>query len=183
MRLNHNAGFFQPIAKVDITHDWRRIPAEHERSTSDLTWEAIERCSQRTELTSMCSPCCFIQGNRTVPRKPCSSALVVIVSQQQPDCIHLRRRDVSIACIGSGKARNGLKSVKGNQYASRSPLLTNRNIMQTIQEPHIELSKTENELVQYLKQVREHLRKSRPDLPSCECRIAGGWVRDKVCSL
>jgi tRNA nucleotidyltransferase (CCA-adding enzyme) len=52
--------------------------------------------------------------------------------------------------------------------------------METIQGPHIELSKTENDLVQLLKQVCELLRKSRPDLPSCECRIAGGWVRDKV---
>ena len=170
MRLNHNAGFFQLIAKVDMTHDWRRIPAVHERSTSDLTWEAIERWSQlqRTESDIAVFTSLLYSGNRTVPGKPCSSALVVIVSQQQPDCIHLQRRDVSIACIGSGKARNGLKSVKGNQYASRSPLLTNRNIMQTIQEPHIELSKTENELVQYLKQLCEHLRKSRPDLPSCE---------------
>jgi len=55
--------------------------------------------------------------------------------------------------------------------------------METIQGPHIELSKTENELVQHLKQFCEHLRKSRPDLPLCECQIAGGWVRDKVGGL
>ena len=55
--------------------------------------------------------------------------------------------------------------------------------METIQGPHIELSKTENELVQHLKLFCKHLRNSRPDLPSCECRIAGGWVRDKVGGL
>src|ERR1700729_4647031 len=67
--------------------------------------------------------------------------------------------------------------------SSENAPFANHNIMQTIQGPHIELSNTENELVQHLKQFCEHLRKSRPDLPSCECRIAGGWVRDKVGGL
>jgi len=48
--------------------------------------------------------------------------------------------------------------------------------METIHGPHVELSKTENELVQHLKQ-------SRPDLPLYKCRIAGGWVHDKVGGL
>jgi tRNA nucleotidyltransferase/poly(A) polymerase len=48
------------------------------------------------------------------------------------------------------------------------------------QGPDIKLSKTENELIHYLLRFCEHLRNSKPELPPCECRIAGGWVRDKV---
>jgi tRNA nucleotidyltransferase/poly(A) polymerase len=51
------------------------------------------------------------------------------------------------------------------------------------QGPYIELLKTENELIQHLKQFCQHLHISRPDLPPYKCHIAGGWVRDKVSGL
>lgn len=44
----------------------------------------------------------------------------------------------------------------------------------------IELTPTEDNLCTLLDDCTRHLRENYPDLPPVECRIAGGWVRDKV---
>jgi len=44
----------------------------------------------------------------------------------------------------------------------------------------IQLTKTEEELCTLLHQCAEHLRTTQPALEPVQCRIAGGWVRDKV---
>lgn len=44
----------------------------------------------------------------------------------------------------------------------------------------IELTPVEDNLCTLLHDCTRYLREHYPDLPSVECRIAGGWVRDKV---
>jgi tRNA nucleotidyltransferase (CCA-adding enzyme) len=44
----------------------------------------------------------------------------------------------------------------------------------------IELTEKESKIANVLQGVSALIAKERPELPVIECRIAGGWVRDKV---
>jgi len=44
----------------------------------------------------------------------------------------------------------------------------------------IQLTPEEDRLCSLLQQFKQHVETTEPDSPQVECRIAGGWVRDKV---
>lgn len=44
----------------------------------------------------------------------------------------------------------------------------------------VDLSETEAKICKVLQGVSALIATERPELPLIECRIAGGWVRDKV---
>lgn len=44
----------------------------------------------------------------------------------------------------------------------------------------IQLTPEEDRLCSLLQQFKQHVEATEPDSPQVECRIAGGWVRDKV---
>ena len=44
----------------------------------------------------------------------------------------------------------------------------------------IQLEENEKRLCDLLLEVTSFLRRSRPEIPPITCRVAGGWVRDKV---
>lgn len=47
--------------------------------------------------------------------------------------------------------------------------------------PTIQLDSQESAVLDLIDNFTKHLASTRHDLPSVECRVAGGWVRDKVC--
>lgn len=53
---------------------------------------------------------------------------------------------------------------------------------ETIKVPAIKLEDREVAVLDLVDGFTKHLAKTRADLPSVECRVAGGWVRDKVSS-
>lgn len=46
--------------------------------------------------------------------------------------------------------------------------------------PTIQLEDNEKAVLDLIHDFTGHLATTRTDLPSVECRVAGGWVRDKV---
>jgi hypothetical protein len=50
-------------------------------------------------------------------------------------------------------------------------------------EMKVVLTKREAQICDLLNDVAEHLKATRTDLPAVTLRIAGGWVRDKVCLM
>lgn len=44
----------------------------------------------------------------------------------------------------------------------------------------IQLTEQEDRLCTLLDDCSKHIAETHPELPRVECRIAGGWVRDKV---
>ena len=52
----------------------------------------------------------------------------------------------------------------------------------SIDPPRIELNAQEARVLGLIDDVTKHLKQTRSDLPAIECRVAGGWVRDKVSS-
>ena len=46
--------------------------------------------------------------------------------------------------------------------------------------PDIKLEDREVAVLDLVDEFTKHLAKTRSDLPRVECRVAGGWVRDKV---
>ena len=49
--------------------------------------------------------------------------------------------------------------------------------------PTIQLDNQESAVLNLIDDFTKHLASTRNDLPAVECRVAGGWVRDKVCVL
>lgn len=46
--------------------------------------------------------------------------------------------------------------------------------------PEIQLEDRETAVLDLVDRFTKHLAETKPDLPPVECRVAGGWVRDKV---
>ena len=46
--------------------------------------------------------------------------------------------------------------------------------------PAIKLESQENQVLDLIDECTRHLREIRSDAKDLECRVAGGWVRDKV---
>ena len=52
--------------------------------------------------------------------------------------------------------------------------------MASFEVPAIQLDAQESAILDLIHRFTLHLGNARPDLPAVECRVAGGWVRDKV---
>lgn len=47
----------------------------------------------------------------------------------------------------------------------------------------IQLEPQEERVLELIDSFTDHLSATRSDLPKVECRVAGGWVRDKVIEM
>lgn len=64
--------------------------------------------------------------------------------------------------------------------ASAAPGSASGSSMPPVKVPTIQLEDRETAVLDLVDGFTKHLAKTRHDLPLVECRVAGGWVRDKV---
>lgn len=75
-----------------------------------------------------------------------------------------------------------LRALFSKQIIKRHIVMDNKSygVSKTGVTMKIDLSETEAKICKVLQGVTGLIRTERPELPKIECRIAGGWVRDKV---
>ena len=66
--------------------------------------------------------------------------------------------------------------------AARNMASTSSSSASAFKVPTIQLDNQESAVLDLIDDFTKHLATSRNDLPAVECRVAGGWVRDKVSS-
>lgn len=68
----------------------------------------------------------------------------------------------------------------GMDAGAAAPSSASSSSPPAVKVPTIQLEDRESAVLDLVDGFTKHLAKTRPDLPLVECRVAGGWVRDKV---